>query len=254
MSTASKFVILLGSNSDIGSVLASRVMDAGHPTLLVSRSRRQRDASEVTGDSRVADGVDLLSAEGQARLLAAVDEFLGGARPGEHDIAMVHCVGDFWRHRELHELAPTTVRETMLSHYSTLAESVVNLLPVLLRARAGRVVAFSCNSVTYAYPHLAPFTAAKAAIETFMRCLANEYSEQLLATSTIALPTVLTPKVREAKPGGDHANYVTPEDVADVVLREIDSSPLVTGNVVRMIRYSETFYGRSYLERNPPER
>lgn len=253
MSTTPKFVVLLGSNSDIGSVLAGRLMDAGHPTLLVSRSRQQRDASALIGGSRVADGVDLLTAEGQARLLGAVEDFLSGARPGEHEVAMIHCVGDFWLHRDLHKLTPETVRETMLSHYSTLAESVVNLLPMLLRARAGRIVAFSCNSVTYAYPHLAPFTAAKAAIETFMRCLANEYSEQRLATSTIALPTVLTPKVREAKPEGDHANYLTPEDVADVVVREVDSSPLVTGNVVRMIRYSETFYGKSYLERNPPE-
>ncbi len=251
MSTASKFVVLLGANSDIGSVVASRVIDAGYPALLVSRSRA---AGEVTGDPQIADGVDLLTPQGQTRLREAVDEFLGSARPGQHDVAMIHCIGDFWRHRELHELTPETVRDTMLSHYSTLAESVVSLLPLLLRARASRIVAFSCNSVTYSYPHLAPFTAAKAAIETFMRCLANEYSEHGLATSTVALPTVLTPKVMEAKPGGDHANYVTPEDVADVVLREVDSSPLVTGNVVRMIKYSETFYGKSYLERNPPER
>jgi NAD(P)-dependent dehydrogenase (short-subunit alcohol dehydrogenase family) len=86
-----------------------------------------------------------------------------------------------------------------------------------------------------------------------MRCLAHEYAEHQIATTTIALPTVLTPKVREAKPDGDHPNYVTPEDVASVVLRELDSSPLVTGNVVRMIKHSETFYGMGYLQRNPPE-
>lgn len=253
MNSESKFVILLGANSDIGSVVADRVMETGNPLLAVSRSRYRDTPFGEVGQVRVADGVDLLSEEGQAHLLDAVEGFLGGARRGEKDVTVVHCVGDFWRHRELHKLTPRIVRDTMLSHYSTLAESVVNLLPLLVGARSSRVVAFSCNSVTYSYPHLAPFTAAKAAVETFMRCLANEYSEQRIATTTIALPTVLTPKVREAKPEGDHANYVTPEEVADVVVREIDSSPLVTGNVVRMVRYSETFYGKSYLERNPPE-
>ena len=97
------------------------------------------------------------------------------------------------------------------------------------------------------------FTAAKAAIETFMRCVAHEYSDQKIATTTVALPTVLTPKVKKAKRHGDHANYLTPDDVAAVVLREIESSPYVTGNVVRMIRYSDTFYGMGYLQRNPPE-
>ena len=110
----------------------------------------------------------------------------------------------------------------MLAHYATLAESVVSLLPVLQSAETGRVIAFSCNSVVYAYPHMAPFTAAKAAIETFMRCVAHEYSDQKIATTTVALPTVLTPKVKKAKRHGDHANYLTPDDVAAVVLREIE--------------------------------
>jgi NAD(P)-dependent dehydrogenase (short-subunit alcohol dehydrogenase family) len=246
-------VILLGARSDIGSVIATRADNAGHRLLLVSRSPGNGGLIGPSNTVQYAEGVDLLTVDGQDRLVAAVDEFIGGIEGDKYDMAMVHCVGDFWHHGPLDRLQPEAVRHTMLTHYATLAESVVRILPALQGAQTSRIVAFSCNSVLYAYPHMAPFTAAKAAIETFMRCLAHEYSEQQIATSTIALPTVLTPKVEKAKPQGDHEHYVTPEDVASVVLREIDASPLVTGNVVRMIRHSETFYGMGYLERNPPE-
>jgi NAD(P)-dependent dehydrogenase (short-subunit alcohol dehydrogenase family) len=246
-------IILLGARSDIGSVIAKRVVDTGHRVLLVSRSAREEQDIEASDSVHVADGVDLLTSDGQTRLVEAVERFTTSAWGSKHDVAMVHSVGDFWHHRPLDRLSRELVRQTMLAHYATLAESVVSVLPALTRARTSRIVAFSCNSVLYAYPHMAPFTAAKAAIETFMRCIAHEYAEQQVATSTIALPTVLTQKVQEAKPQGDHAHYVTPDDVASVVLREVEASPLVTGNVTRMIRHSATFYGMGYLERNPPD-
>jgi NAD(P)-dependent dehydrogenase (short-subunit alcohol dehydrogenase family) len=202
---------------------------------------------------RTVEGVDLLTRDGQARLVDAVNAFIASTEGGQHDLTVIHTVGDFWYHRPLDLLDTRIVRNTMLTHYATLAESVVNLLPILMGARTSRIIAFSCNSVIYAYPHMAPFTAAKAAIETFMRCIAHEYSEQRIATTTVALPTVLTPKVQEAKPQGDHLNYITPDDVASVVLQEVGSSPFVTGNLVRMVKHSGTFYGMGYLERNPPE-
>jgi NAD(P)-dependent dehydrogenase (short-subunit alcohol dehydrogenase family) len=253
MNTAPRNVILLGASSDIGSVLAKRVDDAGDRLLRVSRSSSEASPIGASGAVQTVEGVDLLTVEGQARLVDAVNSFIPSAESDEYDLAMIHCVGDFWHHRELDRLEPRMATDTMLTHYATLAESVVSLLPVLMGARASRIIAFSCNSVAYAYPHMAPFTAAKAAIETFMRCVAHEYSKQRIATTTIALPTVLTPKVQKAKPQGDHANYITPEHVASVVLREMGSSPFVTGNLVRMIKHSETFYGMGYLQRNPPE-
>jgi NAD(P)-dependent dehydrogenase (short-subunit alcohol dehydrogenase family) len=253
MSTKPRSVILLGASSDIGAVIARRAEAAGHRLLLVSRARGYKRPLTDSSTVHFAEGVDLLEAEGQTRLVEAVEKLTTHAEGSREELALVHCVGDFWHHRPLDQLSPESVREMMLTHYATLSESVVRLLPTLLRAPEARIIAFSCNSVLYAYPHMAPFTAAKAAIETFMRCIAHEYSSQRLATSTIALPTVRTRKVEAAKPQGDLPNYVTPDDVASLVLREINASPLVTGNVVRMIRYSETFYGMGYLQRNPPE-
>jgi NAD(P)-dependent dehydrogenase (short-subunit alcohol dehydrogenase family) len=99
---------------------------------------------------------------------------------------------------------------------------------------------------------MAPFTAAKAAIEMLLRCLAHELAPHGVSTTAIALPTILTEKVRRAKPSGDHENYITPEEVAVHILNDVFSQPgLVTGNISRLIKHSETFYGQGYFERNP---
>jgi NAD(P)-dependent dehydrogenase (short-subunit alcohol dehydrogenase family) len=126
------------------------------------------------------------------------------------------------------------------------------LTPVMKDNGGGRLVAFSCNSVAYNYPDMSPFTASKAAIECFVKCYANEHSHFGISACFLALPTIRTPKVLKEKAKGDHKNYIKPADLADYILNCVLTQPHeVNGNVIKVFKYSHTFYHSSYYERNP---
>jgi NAD(P)-dependent dehydrogenase (short-subunit alcohol dehydrogenase family) len=119
----------------------------------------------------------------------------------------------------------------------------------------GRLVAFSCNSIQHNYPEMAPFTAAKAAVETLVKCIANEYSTAGIQANALALPTIRTPKVCESKDLPDEEDYVAPAELARIVLDEILClSSYVNGNSIKLFKPSSAFYRTSYFDRNPSGR
>ncbi len=141
----------------------------------------------------------------------------------------------------------------MSSHYTTLYGVLHTLLPVMKKLGGGRVLAFSCTSVGFNYPEMAAFTSAKAAVEALVRCVANEWGGFGIAANSIALSTVDTPDVRKTKPLANMENYLSAQEIG-VLVEDIllASGPYLSGNVVRPLKYSKTFYGHAYFARNPP--
>ncbi len=238
-------IVLLGANSDIGRVFLQRALARPRVHLVAVSRSRQRNL----GKSRrilPIDGIDLTKEADLERVADAV-----GTRFRE-PFSVIHSVGDFWEHKPLVKTPFPEIEAMLRSQTLTLFGVARFLTPVLIRNGGGRLVAFSCNSVGYCYPDMAPFTASKAAVEVFLRCYAHEHSTYGIAASSIALPTIRTRTVKTAKPTGDHKNYITPEALADYVIDHVLSAPLEeTGNTYRVFKHSHTFYNRSYYDRNP---
>jgi NAD(P)-dependent dehydrogenase (short-subunit alcohol dehydrogenase family) len=242
MSERASFVITAAS-SDIARALIRR-LDAQSDVDLLLVARSKLDVPKGSRHRWIGN-VDLTREEQLEKLRTAASCFDG-------PFTIIHCAGDFWEHRPLVRTKLCDIRRMMDSHYLTLAATAATLLPLLVERRGGALVTFSCNSVRYNYPDMAPFTAAKAAVECFMRCVANEYSEFGIMANTLALPTILTPKVRAAKQIDDPSLYVTPDEVAAVILETIaTASHTLNGNVLQLFRYSPSFFKEGYFSRNP---
>jgi len=195
------------------------------------------------------EGCDLLDETCVRRIAHTVTEHFTGP------FALIHSVGDFWNHQPLDETPPNVARSQMESHYLTLYTVLHQLLPLMAQAGGGRVIAFSCNSVQQNYPEMAPFTAAKAAIETLIRCVANEYAGCGVQANSVALPTIYTDKVRGSKILSNEDSYVTPEDLADFLYETMLTLPsIVNGSTVKVFKHNRNFYNLSYFERNPSGR
>lgn len=257
MNPASRNLIILGASSDIGIELARKAKErAGYRLLLVARRRREemQEILEQAGlemlpdndDSRYLHGIDLTKEEDLLELRARASEFF--AEP----FSVIHSVGDFWYHKPLVKMNFSDIRAMFESHYLTFAGAAHALVPVLMEKGGGRLVAFSCNSVVYNYPDMSPFTSAKAAIETSIKCLAHEYAEYGIAATALALPTISTKKVLKGKTLSDSKDYLSPEELADILLNNILCLPqTVSGNVQKVFKYNQTFYNSGYFQRNP---
>lgn len=259
MQSESQNLVILGASSDIGIELTRKAVErANYKLLLVTRRSRVEMKKSldqagmqmlpINDHSQYLHNIDLTKEKDLLKLRKVTEEFF------TTPFSVVHSVGEFWYHKPLVKTAFSEIRSMYESHYLTFAGAAFALVPVLAKKGGGRIVAFSCNSVLYNYPDMSPFTSAKAAIESFIKCLAHEYAEQHVATTALALPTILTKKVLEGKLLKNHKDYITPEELANIVFNNVLCLPhTVSGNVQKVFKYNRTYYHSGYFSRNPRE-
>jgi NAD(P)-dependent dehydrogenase (short-subunit alcohol dehydrogenase family) len=91
-------------------------------------------------------------------------------------------------------------------------------LPHLVAAGGGSVVCVSSRAAVSPFPGAAGYVASKAAVLAFAETVAVEYKKQGVRCNTV-LPSIIdTPTNRAAQPDADRSRWVTPEEIAEVIL------------------------------------
>jgi len=234
--------VVTGANSEIGSALALHLIQNGHKLLLTSRSAKK---GPLSGSCAWMEGVDLLR---ESDLLRIREE---ARRLFDSPFALVHSVGDFWRHKSIERTTLNEAVSMVQSHYITLFGVVKALVPVMREVGGGKVIAFSCNSVKYNYPDMSVFTSAKAAVECFIKCIANEQAQYDITANAFALPSIMTNSVIATKPEEYHKDYPTLDELVCCIEKVTESlTTLTNGNILSLFKYSSAFYHKGYYERN----
>lgn len=239
--------LVTAANSDIGSEFVERILNQKPRAKIIITTRG--DASRFDGLPQGAfrhlRQVDLTLEDCTRNVAAEAEQFF------QSPFCWLHCAGDFWHHKSIENTSHVEALNMIMSHYFTFYASARQLLPVMRRLSGGRVLAFSCNSVRYNYPDMAAFTPAKAALETLVKCMANEFLEHKVLVNCLVLPTVATKKVLESKSEEYQPYYPTVSALIEVIMNCFASmSPLVTGNAIGIIKYSPFFYSDGYYRRN----
>ena len=245
MRSYSDQIVLTGGSSEIGTAILKLLQACG--TDKVITTCKSKPIKAAAPNWCVLESIDLTREADLTRLRQEVEDRFSGP------FSIIHAVGQFWQHKPLDRTPLSEARQMIMSHYLTLFGVARFLLPVAARSEGARLVAFSCNSVIYNYPEMAAFTAAKAAVECLVKCIANEWSGQGIIANAIALPTIRTDQVLKLKPNGDHENYIRPEELAQMVLGVLrHASDYMNGNAIKILKYSPSFYHEAYFSRNPP--
>lgn len=91
-------------------------------------------------------------------------------------------------------------------------------LPHLVTAGGGSIVCVSSRAAVSPFAGAAGYVTAKAAVLAFAGAVAVEYRKQGVRCNTV-LPSVIdTPANRRAQPDADHSRWVSPEEIARVIL------------------------------------
>jgi NAD(P)-dependent dehydrogenase (short-subunit alcohol dehydrogenase family) len=209
---AERSVLVTGGTGALGSAVVDALLESGWRVVVtwIEPKERERVAER---EGLVLVEVDLFdektvgraleeAARDPAAPLRAVANLVGGYAGGSR----VHQtpIEDFERQFRLN------LRPTYLVTQAA--------LPHLIAAGGGSVVCVSTRAALQPFSGAAGYIASKAAVIAFAEALAVEYRDEGVRCNTI-LPSVIdTPANRASQPDADHSRWVSPAEIARVVL------------------------------------
>ena len=237
--------IITGAASNLGRAFVKSISLRSDANLVATtRSSARLSEFDERSGSLYLPGLDLLREGDLASLVSAVRSF-AGAR-----FNIVNCSGYFPGFRGISETDPGVMRKVYEANVLTVYSVAHALLPLMAERGGGHFVAFSSHAVLQSYPLMSAFTSAKAALESLIRSIANEFGRDGVTASAFALATIDCAQERELSPNGDFEHWLKPEQVVQIVESFVEGqSSALNGNTIQMYNYSDTYFGQSYYDR-----
>ncbi|HEV7732641.1 MAG TPA: SDR family NAD(P)-dependent oxidoreductase [Candidatus Binatia bacterium] len=213
MESRSEIVLVTGAAGNLGRAVASAFAGRGAALVLLDQ---RRDLLEKTfgaeDDRRVFAPTDLLDqSQMNATAAAAV------ARFGRIDV-LCNLAGGFRMGEAVHETSDDTWTFLFDINTRTLLHTVRAVVPHMLAGGGGRIVNVGSAAALHGVGQMGAYTAAKSAVIRLTEAMAAELRERNVNVNCV-LPTVIdTPVNRAAMPDADPSRWVSPDDLANVIL------------------------------------
>jgi NAD(P)-dependent dehydrogenase (short-subunit alcohol dehydrogenase family) len=204
-----RVAIVTGAFGALGRVVTKRALDAGYAVAAIDVA--QAPPAGLPPEALAIGGVDLTDAADVERAVVAVV-----ARFGQID-AVFNIAGGFsWQMVESSDPASWD-RLYRLNLMTTLNVSKA-ATPHLRQAAHGRIVNVGANGAVRAAAGMGPYAASKAAVHRLTEALAEELKDAGVTVNAV-LPSIIdTPANRADMPDADVSKWVTPDDLASVML------------------------------------
>lgn len=233
--------LITGASCSLGSAFLNEL--SNRDCKVIATSRRTLEVPLDPDVLQVPD-IDLTDDNDLDRLSQVLDsEF-------DYRFHVINCTGHFPGYVDVVDTKMQEAKQVFDGNVLAVIGAATKFIPMMARLGGGHFIAFSSHTVYQHYPKLAAFTAAKAALESLIKGIANEYSGVGIVANTFALATLLTELEKKMKPKGDFANWLNPESVANTVVKFVqENNNLVNGNTIHLFKHSETYFRQSYFER-----
>ena len=218
-----RVVVVTGASSGIGRATAVRMADAGARVIIVARGEEKleetREEIEARGGKAFPYTCDLSDLDDCDRLVAQIQE--------DHGVVsiLVNNAGRSIRRsiRDSFDRFHDYQRTMQLNYFGSL-RLVMGFLPGMLERRQGHLIYISSIGVLTNAPRFSAYVASKAAMDSFNRCAAAEFSGDGVQFTTINMPLVRTPMIAPTKLY-DRMPAITPDEAANMVSEAIISRP-----------------------------
>jgi NAD(P)-dependent dehydrogenase (short-subunit alcohol dehydrogenase family) len=214
-----KVVVVTGASGALGKVVAEVALARGARVAGVDHAASQIPA---TANRIELGGVDLTDA---AQAKKAIDAVV--AHFGRLD-ALINIAGGF-AFETVAEGDPKTWQRMYALNVLTALNASQSALPHLAASRSGRIVNVGAMGALQAGPGMGAYAASKAGVHRLTEALAAEWKGKI--TVNAVLPsTIDTAANRASMPNADFEKWVTPEELANVILfLASDAASAVTG-------------------------
>jgi len=214
-----KVVVVTGASGALGKVVAETALARGARVAGVDHATSQIPAT----DNRIElGGVDLSDAAAAKRAIDAA-----AAHFGRLD-ALVNIAGGF-AFETVADGDPKTWQHMYALNVLTALNASRSAIPHLVASGAGRIVNVGAMGALQAGSGMGAYAASKAGVHRLTEALAAEWKGRI--TVNAVLPsTIDTPANRASMPKADFGKWVTPQELADVILfLTSDAASAVTG-------------------------
>lgn len=217
-----KVLIVTGALGALGKAVVEVALARGAHVAGIDHAPSQIPA---TSERIEIGGVDLSDA-GQAK--AAVDS---AARHFAKLDALINIAGGFAFETVADGDVATWQRMHALNVLTALNTSRA-ALPYLAASQAGRIVNIGAMGALQAGAGMGPYAASKAGVHRLTEALASEWKGKV--TVNAVLPSIIdTPTNRADMPRADFTKWVTPQELAEVILFLVsDAASGVTGALI----------------------
>ena len=210
--------LVTGGTGAIGRVVVNRFLDSGYRVGVTYRSEpewnalaaaRSREAAsgalvgvpaDVTGDRSMREAVDRAAAS------------LGGLR------VLVHVAGGYAGGAPVESIEEDALRGMLELNLHSAFWAAKHVIPHAKRAGAGRLLFVSSRGSVVFYPGAAAYAAAKAGLNALVGTLGRELLASGVTANAVMPSMVDTPANRKEMPNADHASWVQPEEIAELLL------------------------------------
>lgn len=236
--------IITGASSYLGKAFAAYLCKAGNRVVLTSRRTCEDLALLENDDVLYLAGLNLVDEQDLDTLRKEITCFVKGR------FHVINCLGYFPDYKSIESTTLREARKVLESNVLAVFGVANRLLPLMSQRGGGHFVGFSMHTAYQNYPYMALFSAAKMALEGFIKGVSNEYLKEGIVANIISLSTLQTETELRMKPRGDYDNWLRADEVCKIVKNLIEySAGLVNGSVIHAYKYSDTFFGESYYDR-----
>lgn len=216
-------VLITGGSGGLGAPVTRAFLDGGWRVVvpIFDESERARMPADA--------GLQLVAADLFDE--ASVQEVVDAAAAPEAPLrAVVNLVGGFAAGGRVHETPIDDFERQFRLNLRPTYLVCAAAIPHLMNADSAAIACVSTRAALRPFSGAAGYISSKAAILAFVDALAAEYRDDDIRVNAI-LPSVIdTPANRASQPDADHSTWVSPKQIADVLLFLCgDGSTVVSG-------------------------
>lgn len=216
-------VLITGGSGGLGAPVTRAFLDDGWRVVvpIFDESERARMPADA--------GLQLVAADLFDE--ASVQEVVDAAAAPEAPLrAVVNLVGGFAAGGRVHETPIDDFERQFRLNLRPTYLVCAAAIPHLMNADSAAIACVSTRAALRPFSGAAGYISSKAAILAFVDALAAEYRDDDIRVNAI-LPSVIdTPANRASQPDADHGTWVSPKQIADVLLFLCgDGSTVVSG-------------------------
>lgn len=216
-------VLITGGSGGLGAPVTRAFLHAGWRVVVPIFDPAER--------TRMPEDAGLQLVEADLFDPASVDQVVTAAAAPDAPLkAVVNLVGGFAAGGRVHETPVDDFERQFRLNLRPTYLVCAAAIPHLLNTGGGAIACVSTRAALRPFSGAAGYISSKAAVLAFVDALATEYRDDGIRVNAI-LPSVIdTPANRASQPDADHAKWVTPQQIADVLLFLCgDESSVVSG-------------------------